>query len=439
MRSTYLHDMQDRFARVIANATKQGASAAKVSFSHGESLSCSFEAGRLKYADSAETLGYNIAVIRNGRSGVAGGNIPAAMDELVERAISFAQIGAVAHFSHYPTPTTYVDLKSHSPRVLKLSREKMIDDCQEMVDYVKSLDESLDISASAGRSESESAVANSAGLNEADMETSWDLNLGIQKTSGTDMLFSYAGRGWLDLNELYDLDALKSEIAFDLRHATRSAKISDGVYPIYLPPRMLGSFLAPIAMGINGRDVFKGTSPLKDELGKQCFSPALTIIDNPHIDFSPSSATFDGAGIATRPMTLVDQGVLKTFLYDYDSACLAQATPTGHSGSSPYTMFVQPGQRSADAMLKSIPRGLYIKQLLGFGQSNLANGDFSCNAALAYLIENGEIVGRVKNAMIAGNILTLLKGDIEFSSDLDPQNRQPHAIIPGVSVVTAKN
>ncbi|NMA46169.1 MAG: TldD/PmbA family protein [Lentisphaerae bacterium] len=439
MRNTYLHNMLDRFAGLITKAAKQGASAAKVSFSHGESLSCSFEAGRLKYADSAESLGYNIATIRDGRSGVAGGNIPDAMDELLERAISFARIGAVAHFSHYPAPGSYVDINSDSPRVLTLTREKMISDCQDMVAYVKSLDDSLDISASADRSESESAVVNSAGLHETDTQTSWSISLGIQKTSGTDMLFSYAGRGWLDLNELYDLEALKSEIAFDLQHAARSAKISDGTYPIYLPPRMIRSFLAPISMGINGRDVFKGSSPLKDELGKQCFSPALTIIDNPHIDFSPSSAAFDGAGIATRPMTLVDQGVLTTFLYDYDSACLAQATPTGHSGCSPYTMFVQPGQRSADAMLKSIPKGLYIKQLLGFGQSNLANGDFSCNAALAYLIEDGEIVGRVKNAMVAGNILCLLKGDIEFSSDLDPQTRQPYAIIPGVSVVTAKN
>ena len=90
-------------------------------------------------------------------------------------------------------------------------------------------------------------------------------------------------------------------------------------------------------------------------------------------------------------------------------------------------------------MLKSIPKGLYIKQLLGFGQSNLANGDFSCNAALAYLIENGEIVGRVKKCHDRRQYPQSPQGDIEFSSDLDPQNRQPHAIIPGVSVVTAKN
>ena len=89
-------------------------------------------------------------------------------------------------------------------------------------------------------------------------------------------------------------------------------------------------------------------------------------------------------------------------------------------------------------MIKSVKRGLYIKQLLGFGQGNLANGDFSANVALGFVIENGEIVGRVKNAMVAGNILDLIKGEILLSSDVDEQSRQPTMLMPGVSVVSAK-
>ncbi|NLF59551.1 MAG: TldD/PmbA family protein, partial [Lentisphaerae bacterium] len=79
-----------------------------------------------------------------------------------------------------------------------------------------------------------------------------------------------------------------------------------------------------------------------------------------------------------------------------------------------------------------------LKSLLGFGQSNIINGDFSANLALGYLIENGEIVGRLKNVMLAGNILDLLKGDVRFSSDCDPQNQQPAAVLEGISAVSAK-
>ena len=83
-------------------------------------------------------------------------------------------------------------------------------------------------------------------------------------------------------------------------------------------------------------------------------------------------------------------------------------------------------------------RGLFIKQLLGFGQGNLANGDFSANVALGFVIENGEIVGRLKNAMVAGNIFDLLMGDVRISSDVDAQLRQPYLLVPNVSVVSAK-
>ena len=98
----------------------------------------------------------------------------------------------------------------------------------------------------------------------------------------------------------------------------------------------------------------------------------------------------------------------------------------------------QPGQETAAQLLGSIKKGIYLKSLLGFGQSNIINGDFSANLALGYLIENGEIVGRLKNVMLAGNILDLLKGEVRFSSDCDPQDQQPAAVLEGISAVSAK-
>ncbi len=72
--------------------------------------------------------------------------------------------------------------------------------------------------------------------------------------------------------------------------------------------------------------------------------------------------------------------------------------------------------------------------MLGFGQTNMTNGDFSANLLLGFLVENGEIVGRVKDAMISGNIFELLKGDIQISSDVNPYTLQPYMIMPGVSL-----
>lgn len=437
MRTTYVEEMRGRMLAGVSLAEKLGASAVKISFSHDESRSCNFEAGRLKYSGSDESVGYSIQVVKDGRRGGASGNIPEELDGMVRRAVELAQVGADAYFSAYPKPGVYADIKGHSDSVIKLTSEKMIEDCQEIVDYLKSIDDTMDISASASKSEGESIVVNNAGLCESDTATAWSLGAGIQKTVGTDMLFSGARRNWMEVNHLYDKDYIKQTIARDLEWASRLAVIPDGEYPVILPPRMMGLFLVPILGGMNGRAVYKGTSPLKDKLGQQIASPNLTIEDNPFMDFNPSSAAFDGAGLPTRRRYLVKDGILQLFLYDLDTAGLVGVEPTG-GGGGPVSPCVFPGTIRESDMIKSVKRGLYIKQLLGFGQGNLANGDFSANVALGFVIENGEIVGRVKNAMVAGNILDLIKGEILLSSDVDDQSRQPTMLMPGVSVVSAK-
>lgn len=75
---------------------------------------------------------------------------------------------------------------------------------------------------------------------------------------------------------------------------------------------------------------------------------------------------------------------------------------------------------------------------MGFGQSNIINGDFSSNVALGYRIRNGEIVGRVKNTMVAGNVYELLKDNVQLSSDKDPVRRMPYAVLEGIQVSAAE-
>jgi PmbA protein len=143
----------------------------------------------------------------------------------------------------------------------------------------------------------------------------------------------------------------------------------------------------------------------------------------------------DDDGIPTQRQALVTRGVLQKFLYDLDSARLAAAAPTGNSNCAPYYLEMQPGTRPSSELLRGIDDGLYLTEnFIGFGQSNMLNGDFACNLGLGYRIEKGEIVGRVKNTMISGNLYELLDGTVELSSDLDFEGSLPSAVIEGVSV-----
>ena len=132
-------------------------------------------------------------------------------------------------------------------------------------------------------------------------------------------------------------------------------------------------------------------------------------------------------------MTIINEGRLEAFLYDLDSAGLAGAEPTGHNGCHPYNMEVSPGTEPHEQLLAGIGDGLPVKYVIGFGQGNLMNGDFSCNVGLGFRIEGGRITGRVKDTMIAGNLYELLSR-VTFSSDRDPLLNMPYAVFDGVSV-----
>lgn len=430
-----IQDYKDAFHKAIDTATRLGASAASINFSHGESEGIGFENGRLKSIGSSETMSYGISVIVNGKRGSATGNQPEQLDSLVHKAVELASIGAKSYFDTYPAPADhYVTIKQFDPAVTALTRQRFIDDSQNLVDFLKDLDPTLVISAGGGHSQGESYFLNNAGLICQSEDTVWNIGADFQKTTGTDMLQCNCSRSDMALSSLYDLDYIKNTLAEDLRNSARFATIPDGTCPLIVPPKLVSRFLAPVKMGLSGRSVAFGSSPLKDKLGQTVFSPDFTLEDNPHIDFMPSSDFCDDVGIPTQRRLLVENGRINLFLYDYDTACMVGAQPTGNSGCAPYVALLKPGQETSANLFKALPRALYIKDLLGFGQSNFANGDFSANVELGFVMEHGEITGRVKNTMISGNILEMLATAIQISSDTNPANLQPYLIFPSVNV-----
>jgi len=87
-------------------------------------------------------------------------------------------------------------------------------------------------------------------------------------------------------------------------------------------------------------------------------------------------------------------------------------------------------------MLSSIKRGIVPHQFIGLGQSNTITGDFAAAMDLAYLVEDGRITGRVKDCMISGNIIKLLAGEIELSSDRERRGSSmlPWVLLPQVNI-----
>jgi PmbA protein len=187
-------------------------------------------------------------------------------------------------------------------------------------------------------------------------------------------------------------------------------KVESQKVPVVFDPRVSRSILGHFTGAISGVSVARGTSFLKDYLGKAVFKPGVTIVDDPHRPRGLASKPFDGEGVANREWLLADNGVLTTWLMDTASARQLKLATTGHASRgtsgppSPSTtnLYMRPGELSPEDMLKDIPSGLYVTELIGFGVNGIT-GDYSRGAS-GFWIENGALAHPVSELTVAGNL-----------------------------------
>jgi PmbA protein len=222
------------------------------------------------------------------------------------------------------------------------------------------------------------------------------------------MLHAGHSRTWRKLD--HDPKAVAGKAIEWFRMAEKTASVRSCEMPVIFVPQAMKILLIALNLGWNGKNVFLKTSPLAGKLGRRIADERLSITDNPLVDFAGVSGSRDGEGVPHRVTPLIEKGVLKTFLYDLDTAGRAGTESTGHGpGCGTTNLVIAPGDTSFEEMVKSTKEGLLVRSVLGLGQGNTISGEFSVNLHLGYKIENGEIVGRVKNAMLAGNTYDALR------------------------------
>jgi len=197
--------------------------------------------------------------------------------------------------------------------------------------------------------------------------------------------------------------------------------------PVVFDPEMASSLLRHLAGAISGSALYRRMSFLLDQLGQPIASPVVTIVDDPLRPAGPASRPFDGEGVAQKRQTIVDRGKLESYLLDSYSARRLGLRTTGHAsrgigdapGAGPTNFHLTPGQHTPEAIIASIPNGLYVTELIGFGVNGVT-GDYSRGAAGVW-IERGELAYPVEEITIAGNLRDMLR-DVEMvGNDLDPR------------------
>lgn len=383
-----------------------------------ESHPVSFESNRLKEIMRHDTSGVALRVIDDGRIGFTSTTDASRESELVGRAATLAPFGSEALFE-FPAPSEYPTVDIVDAKIPAVSQQSMIDVGHGLIERLMDEWPELLCDARIGWSTGRGRIMNSAGIDAEYEQTSYYCSLGAQLIRGTDMLNVWAGFGSSHLFGEVELDRLLQTVRRSLRWSKETAQTTanTGDLPVIFTPRGVGAtMLHPLLSGFNGKNVANGSSPLGDRWGEKIVDERITIFDDPLISGASGSRPFDDEGVASRRHALIEKGVAGGPLLDLQTAGQLGKTSTGAAGRglattpSPGTSVIDiaHGDTHFEDMIAGVKEGLIVEEILGAGQGNELGGDFRANVSLGYKIENGEIIGRVKNTMISGNVYKVL-------------------------------
>jgi PmbA protein len=418
------------------------AEAVEVIYEEGESRSVSFEHSKLKYIHNKSIRGVGLRIIKGGRIGFSSTTDLRSPEKLVEKAVRSAQFGQEARFE-FPIPNKFSEVKIFDKEVVDFPIEKAVSLGKEAIDKALSVCPDYQCGVEVGRAVGMRRLLNSKGLDFSRNSTVHSMGIDI-------VLVKEAGLVWVGEGEssrkiVDGLMKSTEKVLEKLRLAEREVKINSGLLPVIFTPKAVGLLLSPLEMGCNGKLVQKGASPLIGRLGEKIADERLTIYDDPTIDFATGSYPLDGEGIQSRRTPLVEKGVLKNYLFDLQTAGMMATRSTGNGirgfASQPApsctNIVIEPGDMTLKDMIKDVQCGLLIDQVLGGGQSNTLAGEFSVNVDLGFLIERGELVGRVKDCMMAGNVFDVFNKLLAIGSQREwyGDNYVPPLYFSGLSVV----
>lgn len=413
-------------------AMRSGAGAAEVFQSQSLSRPVFFEANRLKQLESSQAEGVALRLWREGRPGLAVAYGPVEPQALVERAIALSQLNEPETIElSPPSQIKYPNLGE------EVSVNQLVAWGKEAIALMRDANAEL-LCDSEWECDIETIrLLNSNGLDCGYTDTTLSCYLSAEWVRGDDFLSVSDGqtqRGSLDPV------ALAQQVMQRLAWAKKNAAPPAGRVPVLFTSKAADMLWGTVQAAMNGKQVIEKASPWGDRLGEPITSPALTLSQQP--DAGPFSCPFDDEGSPTQPITFIKEGILQLFYADRTVGRALASGTTGNGfrpglGSYPtpglFNLIIEPGGRSLPDLISTLKRGIVVDQMLGGGAG--ISGEFSVNVELGYRVEQGEIVGRVKDTMIAGNVYTALKNLVELGGDADWNGScyTPSVIVEGLS------
>ncbi|GEA19175.1 TldD/PmbA family protein [Moorella sp. E306M] len=419
----------DLAARVVEMAAEKGA-IAEAYISAGENLSIEVRNQEVEALTTARDQGLGLRVIADQRVGFAFTTdfSPTALELCVEQALANARMATPDEHNCLPARYPgYPQLDLFDPEITTTPVEKKIELVREIERQARAYDPRVKITESCSYNDSRYLVVlvNSQGITAAYLAAYCGASTFVVAVENEE---SQTGFGLAYSLRYKNIDPAKigREGAARAVRMLGAKRVDTQRAAVVFDPYVATNFLGVIAPALAADAVQKGKSLFRGRVGQQVAAPVVNIIDDGRRPDGIASSPFDGEGVPTQHTVLVEKGVLKCYLHNTYTAARdgVKSTGNGARGSFKTTpevgttnFYIEAGSRTPEDIIKEIPRGLYVTEVMGMHTANPISGDFSVGASGLW-IENGELTRPVRGVAIAGNIIGLLEGIDAVGNDL---------------------
>lgn len=405
------HKIEKSLHLLLDTAKKLGAECTTVSANENTSVNVAARLGKLENVERNESSSIGLEIIDNKRKvSLSSTNLnEESLNELAQNAMNMVKSIPIDEYCGLADKDMLyggnIDLNlvdNYTP-----TNNDLLNNAIEAEDSALSL---KGITNSEGASSSYSKntfyLATSDGFFNTSSKTNYATGISVIAGEGTKMERDYEYKSKVHYEDLETPKQIGETAAKRAISRLNPKKVKSNSVPVIFDPRVSGSLLSLFIGGISGQAIARGTSFLKDKMNKNIFKSNINIIDKPHIKRGIRSRLFDGEGVETKKIHLVENGELKSWLLNSQYARQLNLKSTGHySGVS--NLYMSPGQNSNLELLESVEEGFYITEMLGMSFSQVT-GDYSRGAS-GFWIDKGEKAYPVSEVTIAGNILDMYK------------------------------
>lgn len=386
---------------------------------YSRSIEVSIFGRGIKEASSKVNVGLGVRAFKNKSLGVAYTQSLNESDvrEAVKRAVKYARVAQPdPYFKGIPGPSKAQKVPGLCDReVIELTLEDASRIPRDMIDACEGIRRGGVYRGGFQAKHSIFHLSTSTGVDVEDEKTIVSAHLQPVYREGDDVGSSYEFDYGVRLSSI-DPYMIGQRAAKKAIEQFGSRKIRSETLPLILLPEVSSTLFMSLLSALSGEGAVKGRTFASNLLGKQVAPENIEIVDDGTIPRAVASSTYNGEGVPRRPIKVIVAGMALTFLHNSYSAGIMNVESTGHAirngykgyiDAGPSNVRVKPGDSTLNEIIRETKRGVLV--VSASFSPNIVSGELSTTIDEGFLIENGEKSFPVKNLMVGGHVLEILR------------------------------